>query len=122
MWPPLLGPTGSTRSAALWTRELWTLAEWCGIFYGVPVATQARDHVTTEELLAVTKSTRDTLYQWVAQGLLPRPRIDADMSGRQFAAWVPDALQRVRLIIAGLHSGQTKDEIIDLLNRRSPRR
>ncbi len=86
-----------------------------------PVAAQARDHVTTEELLAVTKSTRDTLYEWVAQGLLPRPRIDADMSGRPFAARVPDALERVRLIVASLHGGQTKDEIIDLVNRRWPR-
>ena len=85
------------------------------------MTTQARDHVTTEDLLAVTKSTRDTLYQWVAQGLLPRPRIDADASGRQFAAWVPDALERVRLILAGLHNGQTKDDIIDLINRRWPR-
>ena len=91
------------------------------IFYGVSVAARAREHITTEELLAVTKSTRDTLYQWVVQGLLPRPRIDTDASGRQFAAWVPDALERVRLIIAGLHAGQTKDEMIDLINRRWPR-
>ena len=83
------------------------------------VAAQVRDHVTTEELLAVTKSTRDTLYQWVVQGLLPRPRIDADASGRQFAAWVPDALERVRLIVAGLHGGQTKDEIIELISKRT---
>ena len=85
------------------------------------VAAQTRDHVTTEELLAVAKSTRDTLYQWVVQGLLPRPRIDTDENGRQFAAWVPDAPERVRLIMAGLHGGQTKDEIIDLINRRWPR-
>jgi len=85
------------------------------------VAAQARDYITTEKLLAVTKSTRDTLYSWVAQGLLPRPWIDVDASGRQFAAWAPEALERVRLIVASLRGGQTIDEIIGLMNKRRPR-
>ena len=85
------------------------------------MAAQVRDHITTEKLLAVTNSTRDTLYEWVAQGLLPRPRIDTDAKGRHFAAWAPDALERVRLIVAGLHSGQTTDELMDLMNKRWPR-
>lgn len=60
-------------------------------FYRASVPARARDHVTTDELLAATKATRDTLYRWVAQKLLPRPRIVTDASGHQFAAWVPDA-------------------------------
>jgi DNA-binding transcriptional MerR regulator len=98
-----------------------SLAQRRGILYGAFVAAQARDHITTEDLLAVTASTRDTLYRWVAQGLLKRPRIDADLSGRRFAAWAPDALERVRFIVAGLQGGQTMDEITDLMNKRWPR-
>ena len=48
------------------------------IFYRASVPASARDHVTTDELLAATKATRDTLYRWVAQKLLPRPRIVTD--------------------------------------------
>ena len=83
---------------------------------------RARDHVTTEELLAATKSARDTLYRWVAQNLLPRPRIVTDTSGRQFAAWVPDALRRARFIVAREGQGLTPAEIAILVEARWPRR
>lgn len=45
-----------------------------------------RDHVTTEELLAVTTSTRDTLYRWVALRLLLKPRILTDTDGHYSSA------------------------------------
>ena len=73
----------------------------------------ARDYVTTEELLAVTKSTRDTLYRWVALRLLLRPRILTDSNRRHFAAWSPDSLDRVRFIIGKEREGLTIDDIID---------
>ncbi|HEY0139196.1 MAG TPA: hypothetical protein VGB85_34145 [Nannocystis sp.] len=76
---------------------------------------RARDHVTTEELLAATSSTRETLYRWVAQKLLPRPRIATDAGGRQFAAWAPDVLQRARLIAASEGKGLTVAEIAALV-------
>ncbi len=84
------------------------------------MAAPARDHCTTEELLAVTKSTRDILYQWVAQRLLLRPRI-ADSNGKQFAAWTPETLERVRFIVASQRRGKTLDEIKDLMATRWPR-
>jgi predicted DNA-binding transcriptional regulator AlpA len=86
------------------------------------VPAPARDHITTEELLAATRSTRDTLYRWVAQKLLPRPRIATDASGRQFAAWVPDALARARFIAASEGEGLTAAEIAVLVEARWPRR
>ncbi len=87
---------------------------------GVPA--RARDHVTTEELLAVTGSTRDTLYQWVAQKLLDRPRIATDANGHQFAAWPSETLERVRFIVASQRQGTKMDDISVLVEARWPRR
>lgn len=87
---------------------------------GVPA--RARDHVTTEELLAVTGSTRDTLYQWVAQKLLDRPRITTDANGHQFAAWPSETLERVRFIVASQRQGTKMDDISLLVETRWPRR
>jgi len=86
------------------------------------VPARARDHVTTEELLAVTGSTRDTLYHWVAQKLLDRPRIAADANGHQFAAWPSETLERVRFIVASQRQGTTMDAISVLVEARWPRR
>ncbi len=82
---------------------------------------RARDHVTTEELLAVSKATRETLYRWVAQKFLPRPRIVTDASGRQFAAWAPDALERARFIAASEDKGLTAAEVAALVEARCGR-
>lgn len=70
-----------------------------------------RDYVTTEKLLAVTKSTRDTLYRWVALRLLLRPRILTDSKGHPFAAWSVDSLDRVRFIIGKEREGLMMDDI-----------
>ena len=84
---------------------------------------RARDHIGTEELLAVTGSTRDTLYQWVADRLLPRPWVTVGTEGRPLAAaWSPDALARVRFIIAKQRQGLTMNEIAPLVDERWPRR
>lgn len=85
------------------------------------MAARARDHVTTDELLAATKATRDTLYRWVAQKLLPRPRIATDARGRQFAAWGLDALPRARFIVVSEGKGLTTAEIAILVEARWPR-
>ena len=92
------------------------------ISYGLGVPGRARDHVTTEELLAVTGSTRDTLYQWAAQRLLDRPWIATDASGHPFAAWSSETLERVRLIVASQRHGMTMDDISALMEARWPRR
>jgi hypothetical protein len=89
----------------------------------VRVPERARDHISTEELLAVTGSTRDTLYQWVADKLLPRPWVATTTDGRPLAAaWSPDALARVRFIVAKQRLGLAMNEIATLVDERWPRR
>lgn len=73
--------------------------------------------------MAVTGSTRDVLYQWVAEKLLPRPWLTAGTDGRPLAAaWTPETLTRVRFIVAKQHLGLTMDEIAGLVDERWPRR
>lgn len=87
------------------------------------MSARAPDHVTTEELLAVTKSTRDTLYLWVAQKLLPRPWVTTGTDRRQLtAAWAPEALERVRFIVAKQSRGVPLEDIVALVEARWARR
>jgi predicted DNA-binding transcriptional regulator AlpA len=78
--------------------------------------------VTTEELLAVTRSSRDTLYEWVAKRLLPRPSITTGAGGEQFAVWPAEALERVRFIVGKTREGLAMDEIAALAEARWRRR
>jgi len=94
------------------------LARLRSILYGVRVPARARDHVTTEELLAVTKSSRDDLYRWAAQKLLPRPWVARAADGKLAAAWAPEALERVRFIVAKQRQGLTMEEIAGLVAAR----
>ena len=99
------------------------LASLRPISYGTGVPERPRDHITTDELLAVTGSTRDTLYQWVAQKLLPRPWLTAGTDDRQLvAAWAPETLERVRFIVAQQRKGLAADEIAARVEERWPRR
>jgi len=91
--------------------------------YHVRVPARARDHITTEALLAVTGSTRDILYQWVALKLLPRPWLAAGPDSAQLAAaWAPEALARVRFIVARQRQGVPMEDIAARLEARFPRR
>jgi hypothetical protein len=90
--------------------------------YGPLVPARPADHITTEELLAATRSTRDKLYEWVAMRLLPRPRITTGPDGGQFAVWPTDTVERVRLILDRLDTGATTVEIAELMHERWPRR
>ena len=76
--------------------------------------------VTTEDLLAITRSTRDTLYRWVGIRLLPKPKILLDSKGRHFAAWSADSLERVRFIVDKEREGLMTDEIVALVAGRWP--
>ena len=81
-----------------------------------------REHVTTEELLAVTGTTHDILYRWVAENLLPRPSLVPGTDGRKLvAAWSPDAFERVRFITAKQRQGLEIDEIAALVAQRWPK-
>lgn len=100
-----------------------TLALPRAISYRARVPARSRDHVTTEDLLAVTRSTRDTLYQWVALKLLPRPWLTTGTDDRKLiAAWPPEALERVRFIVAKQRQNHSIDEIAALVENRWPRR
>ena len=81
-----------------------------------------RDHVTTEELLAVTRSSRDTLYEWVVKRLLSRPSITTGPAGDQYAVWPVEALERVRFIVGKIREGIAIDEVVALVEARWPRR
>ena len=80
-----------------------------------------REHVTTEELLAVTRTTRDVLYRWVAEKFLPRPWLVPGTDGRLAAAWSPDALERARFVMARQRQGLPPDEIAALVMQRWPK-
>jgi DNA-binding transcriptional MerR regulator len=74
------------------------------------------DHITTEDLLVITKVTRDTLYKWVAIRLLAKPRILTDSYGHQFAAWSSDSLARVRFVVAKRREGLSLDDVVALIS------
>ena len=80
------------------------------------------DHITTDELLAATRSIREMLYEWVARRLLPRPVVTTGPDGGQFAAWPTDTVERVRFILDRLDRGATAAEIAELMRERWPRR
>ncbi len=92
------------------------------IKYGGRVPATPRDHVTTEALLAVTRSSRDTLYEWVVRRLLPRPSIATGPGGEQYAVWPVEALERVRFIVGKIREGLALDEIAALVEARGRRR
>lgn len=80
------------------------------------------EHVTTGELLAVSKSSRHTLYEWVVKRLLPRPSIATGPGGEQSAVWPVEALERVRFIVSTMSKGMEINDVAALVEERWPRR
>lgn len=70
--------------------------------------------VTTDRLLAETGVSRDTLYEWVAWRILPRPRVS-----NSSPAWPPETLERARFVVELLGT-RTLGEISELVKRRWP--
>lgn len=70
----------------------------------------------------MTRSSRDTLYEWVARRLLPRPWIATGADGQQFAAWAPETLERVRFILDSQRRCLPLDDTVPLVEARWPRR
>ncbi len=70
--------------------------------------------VTTDWLLAETGVSRDTLYEWVAWRILPRPKVSSSST-----AWSPEALERARFVVELLGT-HTLEEISELVKRRWP--
>jgi hypothetical protein len=80
------------------------------------------EHVTTRGLLAVSKSTRHTLYEWVAKRLLSRPRSRPDRAVSNPAVLPVEALERVRFIVSTMSKGMEINDVVALVEERWPRR
>lgn len=78
------------------------------------------DRLTTEQLLTATRTTREQLYLWIAQKLLPRPMIVSTARRSPVALWPRDTPTRVRFILAKQRSGQIPADISRALRRRWP--
>lgn len=76
--------------------------------------------MTTEEILAATKSTREELYAWSAAKLLARPMVTASAQGRPTAAWPAETLARVRVIQTLQRQGASPEEISAAVRERWP--
>lgn len=81
-----------------------------------------QDDVTTEDLLPVIGVTRETLYEWAAKRLLPRPRVATGPDGRQYGVWSGDALERARYVVDRLNEGAAISEIAAEVVGHWPRR
>ena len=81
---------------------------------------QRDDRLTTEQILTATRTTREQLYLWIAQRLLPRPMITTTPSRTSIALWRHDTPTRVRLILAKLRAGHSPADILLELRRRWP--
>jgi hypothetical protein len=63
-----------------------------------PEDSKPRTYATNEEMVAVAKVSRDTLYKWVRDKMLPRPKITSDGRGTR-SLWPLEALERARFIV-----------------------
>ncbi|MBK9753427.1 MAG: hypothetical protein IPO88_07950 [Nannocystis sp.] len=81
---------------------------------------QRYDRLTTEQILTATRTTREQLYLWIAQKLLPRPVITTTPSRTPIALWPHDTPARVRLILAKLRAGYAPADIHHELRQRWP--
>lgn len=72
--------------------------------------------------MAATRTTRDTLYEWVAYKLLPRPWMTTTASRQLTAAWSPEALELGRYIVSAQRKGLTLTEIAAHMQEHWPRR
>lgn len=82
--------------------------------------TDATNHVTTEQLIAATRTTREQLYRWSAERLIKRPWMSTSAEGRPVAMWPADTLPRVRLILTLQRQGATPEDITDAIRRQFP--
>ena len=70
--------------------------------------------LTTDELVAATGVPRETLYEWVAWRLLPRPQASSTT-----ATWPPGTLERARFVAEKL-AMYTFEEVSQIVRRRWP--
>lgn len=84
-----------------------------------PVEARTRSYATNEEMTAITGVTRDTLYKWVRDKLLPRPKITSDGRGTR-SLWPLEAVERARFIVERRAEFHTMEEIREMVLERWP--
>ena len=55
---------------------------------------------TTDDLVRITGLTKDTMYDWADQGLLPAPEVISDGRRGIKSRWPIEALERARFVMA----------------------
>lgn len=82
---------------------------------GTPeLAGDASGQVTTDQLVAATGVSRETLYEWVSRRLLPRPQVSSTT-----ATWLPGTLERVQFVAEKLAT-HSLEEISEMVRQRWP--
>jgi hypothetical protein len=84
-----------------------------------PEDAKPRNYATNEEMVAVAKVSRDTLYKWMRDKLLPRPKITSDGRGTR-SLWPLEALERARFIVERRAEFHTMEEIKEMVLERWP--
>ena len=76
-------------------------------------------YATNEDMIAITGVSRDALYKWVRDDLLPRPTITSDGNGT-VSLWSLEAVERARFIMEKRAQMYTLLEIKKMVQKRWP--
>jgi len=85
-----------------------------------PEDSKPRTYATNEEMIAVAKVSRDTLYKWVRDKMLPRPKITSSDGRGTRSLWPLEALERARFIVERRAEFHTMEEIKEMVLERWP--
>ena len=84
-----------------------------------PEDTKPRTYATNEEMVALTKVSRETLSKWARDKMLPRPKVTSSGRGTR-SLWPLEALERARFIVERRAEFHTMEEIKELVLERWP--
>jgi hypothetical protein len=70
-------------------------------------------------MIAIAGVTRDTLYKWVRDKMLPRPKITSTGRGTR-SLWPLEAVERARFIVERRGEFHTMEEIREMVLERWP--
>ena len=102
---------------------------WCDVvrsFTLTPMADpppedpKPKTYATNEEMIAVAKVSRDTLYKWVRDKMLPRPKITSNNGRGTRSLWPLEALERARFIVERRAEFHTMEEVKEMVLERWP--
>jgi predicted DNA-binding transcriptional regulator AlpA len=84
-----------------------------------PAEAKPKSYATNEEMIAIAGVTRDTLYKWVRDKMLPRPKITSTGRGTR-SLWPLEAVERARFIVERRGEFHTMEEIREMVLERWP--